>query len=152
RRAAAPVPKADIRVAVLVGLCLLSGAALQQTALLTASATNGGFLTALYVVGVPFTAWLILKERIRPIVLAACLVCVSGAWMLTDTGGPRTWSRGDLLLMVSDIPWALGITLVTVFQRRCPRPFFLSFVQYTVTGVGAGVLAFVFETPTWDAV
>lgn len=152
RRAAAPVPKADVRVALLVGLCLLSGAVLQQTALVTASATNGGFLTALYVVGVPFAAWLIMKEPIRPIVLAACAVCVYGAWLLTDSDGPRTWAQGDLLLVVSDIPWAISITLVSVFQRRCPRPFFLSFVQYAVTGAGAGVLALIFETVTWDAV
>ncbi len=152
RRAAAPVPKADMRVALMVGACLCAGAVLQQTALVTASATNGGFLTALYVVGVPFASWAIMKEPLRPIVLAACLVCVSGAWMLTDTGGPRVWSQGDLLLVVSDIPWAFSITLVSVFQRRCPRPFYLSFVQYAVTGVGAGVLALMFETVSWDAV
>jgi drug/metabolite transporter (DMT)-like permease len=55
-------------------------------------------------------------------------------------------------LIVSHIPWAVSITLVSVFQRRCPRPFFLSFVQYAVTGAGAGVLALMFETVTWDAV
>ena len=152
RVAPAPITARDSWQAGLIGLCLLIGSCLQQTALLTTTATNAGFLTALYVVGVPFASWAIMKEPLRPIVLAACLVCVSGAWMLTDTGGPRVWSQGDLLLVVSDIPWAFSITLVSVFQRRCPRPFYLSFVQYAVTGVGAGVLALMFETVSWDAV
>ena len=152
RRAAKPLDRGDIAIAAIVGFCLLAGATLQQTALVTASATNGGFLTALYVVLIPFTTWLISRDPIRPLVIAACVICVTGAWMLTDTGAARTFASGDLMLLVSDIPWAFGISLVAVFHRRAPRAFFLSFLQYAICGVGAGLLAFALETVTWDGI
>ena len=151
RRAAEPLTRGAMGIAVLVGGCLLAGATLQQVALVTASATSGGFLTALYVVLIPFTTWLISRDPIRPLVIAACLICVAGAWLLTDTGAARTFATGDLLLLASDVPWAFGITLVAVFQRRAARPFFLSFLQYAICGVGACILALIFETVTWDA-
>jgi drug/metabolite transporter (DMT)-like permease len=151
RRAAKPLTRDAVGIAVLIGCCLTGGAVLQQVALVTASATNGGFLTALYVVLIPFTTWLISRDPIRPLVIAACAICVAGAWLLTDTGAERTFAEGDLLLVVSDIPWAFGITLVAVFQRRAPRPFFLSFLQYAICGVAAGILALIFEDVTWAA-
>ncbi|MHB1206859.1 MAG: DMT family transporter [Rhodospirillaceae bacterium] len=152
RRAPRPLTRSDLGLAGLIGLTLLSGAVLQQAALVTASATNGGFLTALYVVLVPFTAWMISREPIRPLVIAACLICVAGAWLLTDTGAARTFATGDLLLIASDVPWAFGIALVAVFQRRNPRPLFLSFAQYCITALGAGVLALIFEEVSWAAI
>lgn len=152
KRAARPLTRRDLGTALLVGLCLVAGASLQQIALLTASATNGGFLTALYVVLIPFAAWSISREPIRPLVIAACLVCVSGAWLLTDTGAERTWAVGDLLLIASDVPWAIGIALVAVFQKGAARPLFLSFFQYSVTAVVAGTAALLFEDIAWAGI
>jgi drug/metabolite transporter (DMT)-like permease len=135
----------DLAQAGLVGLCLFSGASLQQIGLVTTTATNGGFLTALYVVIVPFMVWLLTRRRPRSLVVLACVISIGGAWLLADNGLAKTWNLGDLLVVAADVAWAMGITLIAVFLQRTDRPFFLSFAQYAVTAVLALVCGFIFE-------
>lgn len=152
RRSAArgkPLPRADLRLAVWIGVCLTIAATMQQVALMTTTATNGGFLTAVYVAFVPFVVWIVARTPPRATVLWACAVIVVGAWLLAGHGHSeqrlRHWSPGDLVLLVSDLVWALHITLVGRFLVRSNRPFLLCFVQYAVTAVGAGALALATE-------
>ncbi|HEU5398750.1 MAG TPA: DMT family transporter [Gammaproteobacteria bacterium] len=148
RRATAPLRRIDWVQALIVGLCLCVGSCLQQTGLLTTSATNAGFLTALYVVIVPFMFWALSGQKPRALVLAACLISLYGAWLLADDGQARHWSPGDILVVVSDFAWALAITLIGLFLQRSHRPFFLSFMQYAVTTVLAVPAGLLFESPT----
>jgi drug/metabolite transporter (DMT)-like permease len=137
------VSRADLGLALLVGLCLFVGAALQQIGLKVTTATNAGFLTALYVVIVPFAVWALGGGRPRVAVVLAAGVCVCGAWLLADPAQLQSWSTGDALVLASDLPWALGIALIPIFLRRAQRPYLLCFVQYLVTavlGLGAGLL------------
>lgn len=131
--------------ALLVGLCLVAGACLQQVGLLTTSATNAGFLTALYVVIVPFMVWVMSGQRPRALVLAACLISIYGAWLLADDGQTHHWSQGDLLVVAADVAWALAITIIGLFLQRTQRPFFLSFAQYSITAVVALALGLATE-------
>jgi len=148
RRATAPLSRTDWLQALIIGLCLCAGSSLQQTGLLTTSATHGGFLTALYVVIVPFMFWAIAGQRPRALVLLACAVSIYGAWLLADDGQARHWRQGDVLMVVSDFAWALAITLIGVFLQRSHRPYFLSFTQYAVTAALALPAGFAFESPT----
>lgn len=146
-RKAATFDRSALKQAFAIGLCMAVGACLQQIALVTASATNGGFLTALYVVLVPFTTWLLTRGRIRPIILLASLLSVAGAYLLGAHGALVGWAVGDTLLLVSDVAWAFAISLVPLFLARARRPFFLAFLQFTMTGAIAGVAAVAFEGP-----
>jgi len=148
RRATAPLGRVDWIQAAIVGLCLCAGSCLQQTGLLTTSATHGGFLTALYVVIVPFMFWAVSGQKPRALVLAACAVSIYGAWLLADDGQSQHWRLGDILMVVSDFAWALAITLIAVFLQRSHRPFFLSFMQYAVTAALAMPAGFLFESPS----
>jgi len=143
RRNPLPLSRRDWLQALLVGLCLFAGASLQQVGLETTSATNGGFLTALYVVIVPFMVWGMMRRRPRLLVVIACAVSIWGAWLLTDDGSARHWSRGDMLVVLADFAWALAITVIGDFLERTHRPLFLSFAQYSITavlGLAAGLL------------
>ncbi len=143
RREAPALTRKDWLQATVVGLCLCTGSCLQQAGLVTTSATNGGFLTALYVVIVPFMVWGLNRTRPRLLVIAACAVSIAGAWLLTDDGSARHWSFGDLLVVLADFAWALAITVIGDFLQRTHRPFFLSFVQYGITaalGLGVGLI------------
>ncbi len=117
-----------------IGACLCAGCWLQQVGLQTTSATNAGFLTAAYMVVVPFAAWAVSGQRPRPLVLAACSIAVYGAWLLGNSRD-LAWSRGDLLILGSDLVWAAHITLVGHCRGIAGRPFLLSFVQCAITGV-----------------
>lgn len=152
KREPAPLTRRDIWLAVLIGICLCVGSILQQTALKTTSATNGGFLTAIYVVMVPFTAWLLMRQPFRASVLAAGVISVAGAWLLTGGGALQALAPGDTLLLISDVVWAFAITLVGIFMKRVNRPLFLSLMQYSVTAVLSIVAALIFETNTWNGI
>jgi len=130
-----PLSRADLGLAGLIGLVVFAGASLQQIGLVTTSATNGGFLTALYVIFVPFVVWAITGSAPRRAVLFAALVSVAGAWLLTEKGQFHGWSFGDTLVLAADVAWAAAISLIPVFLARAGRPFFLAFAQYGVVAV-----------------
>ncbi len=150
RKATVALSQRDIAIAVVIGLGLLIGSILQQTALITTSATNGGFLTALYVVLVPVATWILTRERIRGFVALACVISVTGAWLLTYTGEQHTWESGDILLIVSDFAWAFAISLIAMFLQCAPRPYFLACTQFTITGVLALTAGLLLEPGTAD--
>ena len=108
---------------------------MQQVGLATTTATNGGFLTALYVVLVPVFVFAQTGVRPRQVVLVAGLGSIAGAWLLTDNAQLQSWTSGDALVLIADIAWAAGISLVPTFLARTNRPYFLAFAQFGVIGV-----------------
>eukprot|EP01037_Dinobryon_pediforme_P014008 gene14008-14126_t len=104
----------DWMIAATIGLCLFFGAMLQQVGMLTTTATNAGFLTALYVVCVPFAVWSLTRERPKTLVVLACAISVLGAYLLTDNGEAKSWAIGDVMMLIADLAWALGIALFAV--------------------------------------
>ena len=150
KRAPTPLNRGQLLLALAVGLCLFVGGTLQQVAMVTASATHGGFLTSLYVVLVPFSTWILTRERIRPIVLIACVLSITGAYLLTSGGLHGGWSMGDTLLVVSDFAWAFWISLIAIFQRHVQRPHFLAFSQFVITAAVAIPLSLIFESTSWE--
>lgn len=132
----------DLVLAALIGLCLFVGAGLQQSGLVTTTATNGGFLTALYVIFVPIIVWALTGVKPRAVLIAACIFSVTGAWLLTVKGPLQRWGSGDALVLLADIAWASHISLAPIFLKRAPRPFFLAFFQYGIVaalGLAAGL-------------
>lgn len=149
RPQAPPARRSELGLALLIGACLCVAATMQQVALTGTTATNGGFLTAVYVALVPFAVWAIAGSAPRPMVLLACAITVLGAWLLADHGQARGWSRGDLILLAADLLWALHITLIARFLGRLNRPFLLCFVQYAVTAAGAALASVLTEHTRW---
>ncbi len=135
--------KIDIRLAVLIGLCLMFGNGLQQYALSTTSVTNAGFLTALYMAFVPFVERMMTGRSLRPVALIACTLALIGAWLLSGGVSLSHFSTGDMLLVIGAVIWAFHITLINRFQAHYQRPYVLSIIQYLVTacgGLGFGLL------------
>ena len=146
RRVARPARKGARRLAVVIGVMLFLGASLQQAGLSTASATNGGFLTACYVVLTPFVVWALSRTPPRAVVLAAGGVSLLGAWFLATGGGPaEPPTIGDGLLIVADLAWATQIALTPLFLVRAERPLALALSQYAVCAALAGVSSAAFE-------
>ncbi len=142
----AALARGDLALAGLIGLCLFVGAILQQIGLIKTTATNAGFLTALYVILVPFVVWTISGARPRFVVLAASVMSIAGAWLLTEKGLLQQWASGDALILMSDIVWAVWISLVPIFLSRADRPFFLAFAQFGIAAVLGLIGGFSFET------
>jgi drug/metabolite transporter (DMT)-like permease len=152
RRAMTPLTARDGWLAGLLGLCALGGTTFEQWGLADTSVTNAGFLTALYVVMVPFAVWGLRRVRPKFLVLAACMVCLAGAWLLTEHGVARHWTRGDALVAVADLFWASSIALIDLSLAGGGRPFFLACAIDVVTVVPALSAGLLFEHTTWQDV
>ena len=124
RRSNATLSRRDWRLVGLIGLCAIGGNSLEQWGLASTSITNAGFLTALYVVMVPFAVWGLRRLPPTWLVLLACVICLTGAWLLTSHGVAQRWTRGDVLVAVADLFWAMSIALIDLFVES-GRPFLL---------------------------
>jgi drug/metabolite transporter (DMT)-like permease len=134
-----PLAGRSLGIAGLIGLCLCAGALMQQWALTSTTATNGGFLTAIYAVFVPLVNWIIFGKRPQKSVVMACLLSLTGAWLLAGGNASTGWKQGDVILLLSDVVWALHICLISRFMGSVQRPFFLCFLQCAIAAVISGV-------------
>lgn len=126
------------------GLVFFIAAVLQQWGIVTATVTNTGFLTALYVVITPFIAWGLIGKPPSPFVWAAVGLSFAGTWLLGG-GTLAAFSPGDALVALSAFFWALHIVLV---GRAGPlgRPVTFTMVQFAAVGLAGAALAPLVET------
>jgi drug/metabolite transporter (DMT)-like permease len=134
RRSTVRLRAADLGGAALIGAMLCAGCWMQQIGLETTGATNAGFLTAAYMVLVPFVAWGFSRRPPRPLVLCAAAIAFAGAWLLGGGGSLAAWSLGDLIIVASDLVWAMHINLIAHNRGMAQRPILLSFLQCAITG------------------
>ena len=121
----------------LAGACFFAGLALQQAGLITATVTNAGFLTALYVVLTPLGAWAWQRQPPRRVVWYAVALSTLGAWLLAG-GGLHALERGDVLVALGAIFWALQMVITGALARH-QRPFLLMLLQFAVMGAMSAV-------------
>lgn len=128
----APLPDL-VRTGLMGGLMFFIAGALQQYGLLTATVTNTGFLTGLYVVITPLLLWFWLRRSPSPLVWAAVALAFAGTWGLG--GGSLTgFSFGDGLVAIGAIFWAIHL-LVTNAGPVKLRPVTFTCIQFTVVAV-----------------
>lgn len=134
------------RISVLCGLAFLAAAFLQQEGLKTASVTNTGFLTSLYVVLTPLVAWI--WSRVVPprIAWPAIGLSFAGAWLLGG-GTVGGLGSGELLVMGSALFWATHC-VITGRASFYQRPLTYTVLQFAVVAAVATGVALAFEGPT----
>ncbi|MGE5266217.1 MAG: DMT family transporter [Deltaproteobacteria bacterium] len=134
------------RLAFLCGLAFLAAAFLQQKGLTTASVTNTGFLTSLYVVFTPLVGWILIRSRPPRMVWPAIGLSFAGTWLLGGgmLGGLGT---GDYLIIAGSLFWATHCVL-SAMASRLGRPLTFTVVQFaTVAALSTGA-AVVLEHPS----
>ena len=137
---------AFLPIAVSGGAAFFIGGWLQQSGLITASVTNTGFLTALYVVITPFIAWGWSGRRPNSLVWPAAALSALGTWLLGG-GTLSAFSTGDMLVAFSAVLWAIHV-VITGSAARFRRPIGFTAAQFAVVAALAGAGAGLFETVT----
>lgn len=143
-------PKGIASAALLAGLAFFGGAALQQFGLITATVTNTGFLTALYVVITPFIAWAMMNRRPGALVWVAAALSFAGTWLLGG-GSVSAFSRGDILVAICAFFWAIHVVILGK-ASGLGRPVLLTALQFVVVSLLAWAAAFTFETVSLSAI
>ncbi len=133
RRAPDQFPRGLVSIAGLGGALFFAGAVMQQIGLITATATNAGFLTALYVVITPFLVWLIMRRRPSSVVWPAVAMSFIGMWLLAG-GTLGGFQRGDLLVAISAFFWA-SHGIVVALAARHARPVTFSAILFAIVAL-----------------
>jgi drug/metabolite transporter (DMT)-like permease len=138
-----------IKLGLMGGVFFFLGAAFQQEGLLTATVTNAGFLTGLYVVITPFLVWLTTRRAPSPVVWTAVSLAFAGTWALGG-GTVGGFSYGDMLVAMCAVFWAIQM-VVTSESPRFGAPMTYTCVQFTTVAVISATAALLFEPISADA-
>jgi drug/metabolite transporter (DMT)-like permease len=122
------------------GLALFGGVGLQQAGLTTTTAGNGGFITSLYVIIVPFILWIFWRERPTLLTGFAVLLAVAGGYLLSTAGSFRV-QAGDVLVFIGSFFWAIHVVTVGKAQGKIEAlPFaFGQFIVCALLNLGTAV-------------
>lgn len=138
-RGKAPLPRKELLATLGLSGLFTAGVILQQVGILHTTVTNAGFLTGLYVVLVPFIAWMFFGQRPAPTVWIASAMALTGVWLLNGAH-LSALGIGDLLVIACAVCFAAQVVYIGVILKRVGRPLLLSTIQYAVcAGVGLAV-------------
>ncbi|MGC6517960.1 MAG: DMT family transporter [Candidatus Puniceispirillaceae bacterium] len=142
--------------AVLLGILMFFGIALQQTALLHTKVANAAFLTALYVPAVPLMSWLLTRQPIGLPIWVAVLLSLAGSYLLSGNASFDA-QFADILVAIGALFWAAHIIAIGFVTRMIEAPLQLAFVQNLVCATLASSSAMMFEAtqladflPVWQ--
>jgi drug/metabolite transporter (DMT)-like permease len=129
------------------GAAFFMAAWLQQAGIRTASVTNTGFLTALYVVLTPFVAWAWSGKLPSAAVWPAVALSALGTWLLGGGGTLSALGPGDWLVALCAMFWAIHVVIT---GRAAPfgRPIGFTAVQFAVVAALAALGSALWETTT----
>lgn len=133
---------------ILSGLCLSSASLFQQYGIIETSVGKAGFITALYIIIVPFLS-IFLKKKIGLNQWISALIAVVGFYIMSISGLEKI-NHGDLLLLVCAFLFSAQILVIDHFVDRI-NPVAMSCVQFFVAAIVCSIGMFALEAPTLDS-
>jgi len=124
--------RATTRGGIMAGIAMTLAATVQQHGLGQTTASNGAFITSLYVVFVPFVAILLTRHRIGWAVWTGVALAAVGLALL-GIQPDATINNGDWWILVCAILWAFHVVIVGIYSRDA-EPIRLSLIQLGMTG------------------
>lgn len=144
----APVPlnRRQRWLLALLSALFLIATYLQQAGLITSTVTNGGFLTALYVLFVPVIAFAVTRHRPHGVLYLGVPMALIGIYCLNG-GKLDGFVAGDFLLIASAAFWAGHMFTLGTMVQQTALPFTISTVSFFVAGLAAVLIGLAIETP-----
>ncbi len=136
------MPREQYKWMFVAGFVLFLGSATQQLGVVYTTAGNAGFITALYVVLVPFALFVVWGERPYWLSVAAVVLAGVGAFLLS-TAGRYEVRAGDALELVSAFFWTFHVIVLGKYASQFESISF-SVGQLVVCGalnLGIGLFA-----------
>lgn len=127
------------------GLALCFASNFQQFGIQYTTVGKAGFITACYIIIVPVLG-LFFKKKCSPAVAAAVVLSVAGLYLLCMTGGEISVNKGDLLMLVCALLFAVHILIIDYFSLAVDGVK-MSCIQFFVSGAVSGIGMLLFEQP-----
>ncbi|MCY6356503.1 DMT family transporter [Clostridium sp. ZS2-4] len=137
------INKKDIKAGVVVGTFLFGGFATQTVGLQYTTPGKQAFLTATYVVIVPFLSWIINKKRPDMYSIIAAFITLIGIGMLSLQNSLNI-GLGDTLTLLCAVLFAAQIVSIG-FYTADVDPVVLTIIQMAVCALFSTAVAVIFE-------
>lgn len=131
------------KAGLLCGIALFCAASFQQVGLVYTDAGKAGFITAMYIIGVPLLG-IFVKRKPSKAALFSVLLAVVGLYLLSAAGVSQI-NKGDLLLMGCALCYSFQILFVEFFGAD-QDAIRLNCIQVLVTFLLSAVCMFATET------
>ncbi len=132
------------KYSLLIGLFLFLGSALQQISLQYTDIANAAFFTIFYVPMVPIIVFFLFRDKIHWSNWPSVILCVVGGYLLTNFYD-ATIRKGDTLVVLGAIFWALHIIYVGKVIKNFNLPIFIGLIQTLTVSILSLVGAILFE-------
>lgn len=130
---------------VFAGIALFLAMSTQQVGMISTTASKAGFITTMYIVLVPIMGVFYGRKTTPKMWLCVAIACL-GIYMLSIKDG-FVIEKGDLLVFISAIFFALQIVIIDIFAPRVDA-IKLSMVEFFTSGLLALVATLITETTT----
>jgi drug/metabolite transporter (DMT)-like permease len=134
--------KPTIKAGIIAGCALFIATSLQQMGVVDTTAGKAGFITGLYMVIVPLLG-LFLKQKVNKSTWIGIVIAVIGLYLLS-INEDFSISKGDLLVLIGTVGWAVHILLIDNFTKKID-PIKLSSIQFATCSILSLVMAIIFE-------
>ena len=131
------------------GLVLGAADTLQQVGISMTTAGKAGFITALYIILVPFMGHF-MGHKVPRIIVICVTLAIAGFYLLCINGDFQV-SFGDFLVLCCAVFFALHILVIDHFLLKKANSIKLSWVQFATAFLFSGTLTVLFEQPDWSA-
>lgn len=134
-----------IKGGICCGVVLCIASLFQQFGVCYTSVGKAGFITALYIIIVPFMG-VILHQKIGIKAWIAAVIALVGFYLMCMTES-LSIELGDGLVLAGAFFWSIHIMVVDYYAKKA-EGIVLSFIQFLVSGAICTVCMFIFENPT----
>lgn len=133
------------------GLILFIASTLQQLGIeWTGSAGKAGFLTGLYIVLVPMIRFLFGKKT-SILTFIGAIFALAGLFLLCMSGDSLSFTKGDIVLIIGAVFWALHILVIDRFVNDI-SPLKFSMTQFFICGAVSIICALFTEDISLSAI
>ena len=133
-----------ILLAVLIGISLFLGSALQQVALLYTDVANAAFFTIFYVPMVPIIIFVFKKRSIHWSVWPSVFLCLVGGYLLTNFQD-ATVRLGDTLVILGALFWSTHIIFTGLIIKKYDLPLSIGAIQTLLVALFSFIIGIIFE-------
>ena len=141
--------KTFTNLAILIGLSLFFGTALQQVALLYTDVANAAFFTIFYVPMVPFIIYFMNKKPIHWSIWPSVFLCVIGGYLLTNFYN-ATVKIGDTLVIMGAFFWSTHIIFTGKIVENYNLPLTIGAIQTLIVSSLSLFIGLIFEDFIWS--
>jgi drug/metabolite transporter (DMT)-like permease len=138
------INKSYIKSGLLLGTLLFFAFYFQTIGVQYTTAGNNAFLTAGYVIVVPFLYWIVKNQKPDANNIIAAFLCITGIGLLS-LNSDFTMGLGDILSLLCCVFFASHIIAIDILTKK-NDPILLSFLQFLFTAVIAFIVALFTET------